>query len=200
MVLRCFPVQATVCLGYRTCVLQAAAQQIHRRDRERGQFAPTQARVRQETNHQAVAFPDGCRQLLDMAVIEVGPRLCWRLGAFTPSHGLRSSRPSSTASLSTIRRMPSASSIVATPFPASTKSATHAFTSRGETFVNCRLAYLSATCARHVCCLVTLVVSAMSALRIQSENCCATVYSPATGGAMSCPVRVICFSHSLPSA
>ena len=82
-----------------------------------------------------------------------------------PSHGLRISRPSSTASLRTIRRMPSAFSIVGTPFPASTKSSTHALTSGGDTFVNWRSAHLPATCARDVCCLVALVVSAMSAGR-----------------------------------
>jgi hypothetical protein len=90
--------------------------------------------------------------------------------------------------------------MVGTPVPASTKSATQALTSGGDTFVTCSSPHLSETCARQVCCLVALVVSAMSALRIQSENCCATVHSPVTGGAMSIPLRVICLSHSLASA
>lgn len=86
--------------------------------------------------------------------------------------------------------------MVGTPVFASTKSATHALMSGGKTFVTCKSPHFSATCARQMCWRVALVVSAMSALRIHSENCCATVHSPVTGGAMSTPERVICFSHS----
>lgn len=65
-----------------------------------------------------------------------------------------------------IRSTPRAFSIVGTPVPASTRSATQDFTPGGSTAVTCTWPQRSRKCAFHVWRRVALVVSAMSALRI----------------------------------
>ncbi|WP_310589700.1 hypothetical protein [Mycolicibacterium mageritense] len=75
---------------------------------------------------------------------------CFRFGSFTPSHGLRGTRASSTAAPMTCRSKPNAFSIVGTPTSAATIAATHARTAAVFTSPTATSAHRSSTREPHV--------------------------------------------------